>query len=266
VTTFAGLMGSCGYADGTGSAARFSYPNNIASDSAGNLYTTEYSDTIRRITPSGVVTTLAGLANSAAFADGTGSGARFNHPSGIIVDSAGYIYVGDTGNYRIRKITPDGVVTTIAGALVGYVDGTGNAAKFNYLQGIAVDSVGNLYAADSVNNAIRKIDPSGVVTTFAGGTSGSTDGIGTAAAFNRPSGISIDSSGNLYVADTNNTIRKITPGAVVTTIAGLALTGGSTDAIGSAARFNRPKGVIISPAGVAYVADTNNNTIRKISR
>jgi sugar lactone lactonase YvrE len=268
VTTLAGLAGSPGSADGTGSAARFNVPTGVAVDSAGNVYVADSGNcTIRKVTPAGVVTTLAGLAGSVGSADGTGSAARFSNPSGVAVDTNGSVYVADYANHTIRKITSAGVVTTLVGVAgnSGSADGTGSAARFNGPTGVAVDSAGNLYVADEFNYTIRKVTPSGVVTTLAGlaGNSGSEDGTGTAARFSNPSGVAVDSAGNLYVGDkSNNTIRKITSAGVVTTVAGLAGSPGSADGTGSAARFFEPSGVAVDSAGNVYVADYLNNTIR----
>ncbi len=272
VTTLAGLAGSYGTNDGMGSAARFSLPSGVAADSAGNVYVADTgNNTIRQVTPDGVVTTLAGLAGSSGGADGTGSAARFNGPTGVAVDSAGNVYVADTGNNTIRQVTPGGAVTTLAG-LAGSsasADGTGNAARFCGPQGVAVDSAGNVYVADTGSFTIRQVAPGGVVTTLAGlaGSQGSADGTGSAAQFNGPHAVAVESAGNLYVADTgNNTIRQVTPGGVVTTLAGLAGSqSGSADGTGSGARFNGPTGVAVDSAGILYVADTGNNTIRKVT-
>jgi hypothetical protein len=158
VSTLAGLAGSIGSADGTGSAARFGDPHGVAVDSAGNVYVADSGyDTIRKITPAGVVTTLAGLAGGPGSADGTGSAARFNQPYGVAVDSAGNVYVADTANDTIRKITPAGVVKTLAGlaSSIGSADDTGSAARFNGPGGVAVDTAGDVYVADSDNNTIR---------------------------------------------------------------------------------------------------------------
>src|ERR1043166_3677051 len=214
--TLAGLAGSFGSTDGTGSAARFVYPYGLATDSAGNVYVADgYNHTIRKITPVGVVTTLAGLAGSVGSADGTGSAARFNFPTGVATDSAGNVYVADTSNYTLRKITPAGVVTTLAGLAgsLGSADGTGSAARFNNPYGVATDLAGNVYVADTFNSTIRKITPAGVVTTLAGPVGsfsfGSADGTSSAARFYLPSGVATGSAGNVYVADTSNhTIRK----------------------------------------------------------
>ena len=271
VTTLAGLAGSIGSADGTGSAARFWQPYGVAVDSSGNVYVADSgNDTIRKITPAGVVTTLAGLAGAQGSANGTNSAARFWQPYGVAVDSSGNVYVGDQGNDTIRKITPAGVVTTLAGlaGVQGRADGTNSTARFTAPAGVAVDSSGNVYVADYGNNAIRKITPAGVVTTLAGmaGTHGSANGTGSAARFYHPSGVALDDSGNIYVGDTDNdTIRKITPAAVVTTLAGLAGNPGSSDGTNSVARFNSPRGVGVDSSGNVYVADYYNDTIRKIT-
>ncbi len=271
VTTLAGLAGSQGSTDGTGSAARFCYPQSVAVDSAGNVYVADANNySIRKVTPAGAVSTLAGLAASPGSADGTGSAARFSGPCGVAVDSAGIVYVADNGNCTIRKVTPGGVVTTLAGltGIGGSADGTGSAARFYIPYGAAVDSAGNVYVADTYNLTVRKVTPGGVVTTLAGlaGVWGSADGTGSAARFQQPGGVAVDSADNVYVADTwNNTIRKVTPGCAVTTVAGLAGTSGSADGTGSAARFWGPSGVAVDSAGNVYVADADNNTIRKVT-
>src|SRR5205814_1464910 len=179
------------------------------------------------------------------------------------------VYVADTYNYTVRKITPAGVVTTLAG-LAGYdrpyTDATGSDARFNYLNGVAGDSAGNVYVTD-FSNTIRKITPAGVVTTLAGtpGVYGSADGTGSAAQFWQPWGIAVDSAGNLYVADQGNrTIRKITSAGVVTTLAGTAGIAGSTDGTGGAARFYMPYALTVAGTTL-YVADTFNSTIRKVT-
>ncbi len=270
-TNFVGQPGSSGNADGTGNAARFNKPLGTAVDSAGNVYVADtYNNTIRKVTPAGVVTTLAGLAGVWGSTDGTGSAARFNTPTGVAVDSGGNVFVADYGNYTIRKVTPLGVVTTLAGkaGVSGSTDGTGSAARFYLPSGVAVDSTGNVYVADYWNGTIRKVTAAGMVTTLAGsaGTSGSTDGTGSAARFSSPFGVAVDTQGNVYVADTgNSTIRKVTAAGVVTTLAGSAGSSGSTDGTGSAARFFNPDGVAVDSAGNVFVADTDNDMIRKVT-
>jgi NHL repeat len=214
VTTLAGsATAPYGSADGTGSAARFSNPAGVATDSGGNVYVADLGNaTIREITPAGVVTTLAGSAGLNGSADGIGSAARFALPAGVATDSGGNVYVAEWSNHTIRKITPAGLVTTLAGSprISGSVDGTGSAARFNSPTGVATDSGGNVFVADSSNSTIRKITPAGVVTTLAGsaGQSGIADGTGSAARFSGPQGVATDSRGNVFVADTfNNKIR-----------------------------------------------------------
>ena len=271
VTTLAGSAGSAGSTDGTGAAARFNLPIGLAVDGAGNVLVADYlNQTIRKISPLGEVTTLAGTAGSAGSADGTGAAARFSNPVGLAVDAAGHVLVADYGNHTIRKISPLGVVTTLAGtaASLGSADGTGAAARFNYPRGLAVDAAGNVLVADTGNHTIRKISPAGVVTTLAGTATslGSTDGTGAAARFSSPAGLAVDAAGYVFVADTSNhTIRKISPAGVVTTLAGTAGMSGSTDGTGAAARFSNPVGLAVDGAGNVLVADYKNHTIRKIS-
>src|SRR5688572_6124427 len=195
-------------------------------------------------------THLAGSLGGAGYSNGTGSDARFYGPSGVAADSAGNVYVADRNNHTIRKITPGGVVSTLAGVAgsSGSVDGTGSTARFYYPHGVTVDSGGNVYVADTYNQTIRKITPSGVVSTLAGlaGSFGSAEGTGSIARFRYPEGVAVDAAGNVYVADSGNqTIRKITPSGVVSTLAGLAGSIGSTDGTNSAARFYHPEGVAV---------------------
>jgi sugar lactone lactonase YvrE len=236
-----------------------------------NFYVMDLAnDTIRNMTPGGTVTTFAGTAGVSGSTDGTGSSARFNSPYCGVVDSSGNLYLTDEDNDTIRKVTPGGVVTTLAGLAgsSGSTDGTGSAARFYLPSGITIDSNGNLYVADLGNDTIRKVTLAGVVTTIAGspGVSGAIDGTGSAARFYEPDGLTVDAGNNLYVTDfENDTIRKITPGAVVTTIAGSARASGSTDGTGSAARFYLPNLVAIDGQGNLYVTDSGNNTIRMIT-
>jgi sugar lactone lactonase YvrE len=276
-----GSVSIFGTNDGTGSAARFYYPDGVAVDTNGTVYVADSGNgTIRKVTPAGMVTTLAGLAgNNTGSTDGTGSAARFDGPLRVAVDANGNLYVSDLYNQTIRQVTPVGtnwVVTTLAGLAgsAGSANGTNSAARFNGPDGVALDSAGNLYVSDYYNDTIRKVTPVGtnwVVTTLAGlaGSAGSANGTNSAARFNGPQGVAVDSAGNLYVADyNNNTIREVTPVGtnwVVTTLAGLAGSGGSANGTNSAARFNGPNGVAVDSAGNLYVADYNNNTIREIT-
>jgi hypothetical protein len=264
------------------------YISGIAADALGNVYVVDsVKNTIRKISPGGVVTTLAGSSGVAGSANGTGTAATFSYPSAIAVDADGNVYVADTQNELIRKITPGGVVTTLAGGGVGSgvsggaVNGTGTAASFAGPVGVAVGISGNVYVVDRDNQSIRKITPGGVVTTLAGspGAYGCHNGTGSSASFDGPFGIAVDSSENIYVADYgSNMIRKITPGGVVTTLAGSlgsktnsgwnnseSFLGGFADGTGTQALFFQPYGVAADQSGNVYVADSGNNSIRKVS-
>ena len=271
VTTFAGQAEVGGYADGDGDQAEFRLPNSIAADAAGNVYVADTANnTIRKIDTNGVVSTLAGVPGRHGSNDGDGASARFWAPFGIAVDATGTVYVADTGNNTIRRISTNGVVTTLAGMAgqPGSTNGPGASARFRNPWGVAVDSADNVYVADMSNDTIRKIKPSGMVVTVAGqaGIIGSIDGFGTDAQFNNPFAIAVDAAGNLYVSDSaNNLIRKISPSRVVSTLAGLPGNAGNTDGNGDDARFWNPQGLTVDRAGNIYVADTGNNLIRKIT-
>jgi hypothetical protein len=275
VTTPIGLTNAPGTLDGTNSAARINSPVGLAADQAGNLYVAEEkNDLIRKVTLVGtdwVVTTVAGLGGKFGSADSIGIAARFAGPSGVTVDAAGNVYVADQVNNTIRKVTANGVVSTLAGlsGYAGSTNGRNSDARFNYPSGVTVDGEGNLYVIDTFNDGVRRITPietNWVVTTLAGGSEGSNDGVGAAAQFTVPKGVAVDRAGNIYVADTiASTIRKVTPGGSVSTLAGQAYIQGSTDGTGAAARFNCPGGLAVDNATNVYVADTWNHTIRKIS-
>jgi len=254
--------------NGTGGSASFTNPGALVTDASGNVYVADaLNNLIRKITPAGVVTTFAGnglpgLVNGPAL-----GGAEFNNPYGLAFDAAGNMYVADRNNSVIRKISTTGTVSTLAGSTVGYQDSTNPlSAKFNAPAGVAVDALGNVYVTDCHNNRIRMITPAGVVSTFAGnGTATLANGTGTSASLNQPFGITIDASGNLYVADWyNHAIRKITQGAVVTTLAGTGISG-HADGAAASATFYYPAGVAIDANGNIYVADEDNHKIREIS-
>ena len=218
-----------------------------------------------------LVTTIAGTAGSSGTLDAQGTAARFNNPSGVTIDTAGNVYVSDTGNHVIRKVLPTSLVSTFAGAagISGSLDGVGTAARFKSPAGIAVDAAGNVFVVDSGNQVIRKIVVSGEVSTLAGtaGSAGILNGQGSAARFNTPLGISISAAGNIYVTDSNSfTLRMVTPTGFVSTLAGAGYNSGSVDGQGSAARFYNPAGIAVDTAGNVYVADDNfGNTIRMVS-
>lgn len=271
VNTVAGRPGIAGAADGAGTTALFNTLLDIAVDAAGNVYVGDYGNhAIRKILPGGLVSTLAGALGTAGTSNGTGPSARFNQPNGMVVDAAGNVFVAEVLNHTIRKITPGGVVTTLAGlpGVSGALDGSGTAARFNNPVDITMDGAGNLYVADATNAAVRKVTSAGVVTTLAGslGATGAVNGTGSAARFVHPWGITIDSSGNLYVSDSwNHTIRKVTSTGVVTTFAGSFGATGSIDGTGTNARLYEPCGMAFDSSSNLVFADRSNHTIRKIS-
>jgi len=260
VTTLAGSTD--GYAEGTGAAAKFGYPtNSVAVDAAGNVYVADGGNNrVRKITPAGVVSTLAG----------DGGVSIFYQPLGVAVDAAGNVYVADSYNNRICKITTGGTVSTLAGSATGgsgsagYQDGLGTAAKFWTPNGVVVDAAGNVYVTDAGNFVIRKITPAGLVSTLAGSVEGFADGPGSVAKFEHPSGPAIDAAGNIYVGDIgNNRVRMITPAGVVTTVAGGSSLGYADGPVATA-QFANPYAVTVDAAGNIYVADVDNNRIRRI--
>lgn len=206
-------------------------------------------------------TLFAGQSGVAGTNDGTGNGARFNYPNGIAVDSAGNLFIADTLSHTIRQVTPNGIVTTLAGkpGEFGTNNGTGIAARFNSPYGLAVDTSGNVYVADSFNNMIRQVTPAGVVTTLAGAPkSGTANGTGSVARFNNPNGLTVDGSGIVYVADSGNgLIRQVTPDGVVTVLKALLTNVGA---------FSFPYGITLDEAGNFYVADRDRSLVRKIDQ
>ena len=197
---------------------------------------------------------------------GTGGLALLNNPGKIAFDAQGNLFVADMDNDKIRKITPSGAMTTLAGSTIGYADGTGNAAMFNRPSALALDAQGNVYVAEAGNLRIRKITPAGVVTTIAGnGIAGLSDGTGIAAQIDIPGGMAIDALGNIYFTQKDfHGIRKVSSTGVVSTFAG-SITKGFADATGTAARFNEPYTLTIDAQGNIYASDNKNARIRKVT-
>lgn len=320
--TVAGRAGVTGSTDGAAADARFNRPWAVAVDGQGNVYVAEaINHVVRKISPGGAVTTLAGRAGEIGTTDGVGPSARFGAtgssplssmvaspigPFGLAVDG-GSLFVADGNSHVLRRISASGVVSTFSGAPgnADHLDGPVSTARFRNPTGVAVDATGNIFVADTFSHVVRRISTGGLVTTIAGlpGSAGAADGIGTAARFLHPVAIAVSSSGRVYVADSANTVRRLTPGAggvwTVTTIAGAAFTSGTTDGAGTEARFGSSPTIfssgvtvsfpsfgpaISSPAFVGasyklgdlpglavdamenvYVCDFSNNTIRKIS-
>lgn len=266
VTTFAGT-GAIGMENGNVTTATFRFPDAAVTDSNGNIFITDQSNhSIRKITPEGIVFTFAGT-GSIGSNDGDGATASFYYPAGITVDGDDNLYIADFGNHKVRKITPDGIVSTFAGTgFAGAQEGSALSATFNGLTGVAMDSQNNLFVADYYNNKIRKIDTLGNVSTFAGtGIAGANDGTATEASFNYPATISIDSHDNLFLTDENNNkIRKIAPNGTTTTYAGNG-TVGSDEGLALTASFNHPTGLVVDGT-VVYVSDYQNHKIRRIDR
>ncbi len=270
VTTFAGIPGRSGSRDGPSNQAEFSSPSALTFDPRGNLYVADRGNhVIRRIAPDGNVTTLAGLAGIRGAANGFGPTARFDTIASIVADTRGYIFITDL-NHAVRQITPEGEVSTFAGKLgvrgnVSFItDGPRLEATFTSLSGIATDGAGNFYVGD--NHTIRKIDANGTVSTIAGrlGMPGFRDGQGEEALFHREIGLRLGIDGNLWIVDSENyMVRKMSPSGVVTTVGGNSSFSGSLDGYGPAAWFRRPTGIAVSPSGIIYVADASGDKIRR---
>ncbi len=274
ITTLAG-SGQPGFAGENEAAAnaQLNSPRDIAVDGAGNVYVADTSNNrIRRITPQGRITTVAGLGIYGYFGDqGPAIQATLALPRGVAVDGAGNVYVADTGNHRIRKITPDGVISTIAGTNSSGAGADGVSAVLSALDSpssVAVDAAGNVYIADTGNNRVRRISPQGTIMTIAGAGASGFSGDGGAAVsalLNAPQGVSVDASGNMYIADTgNHRVRKVSPQGTITTVAG-ANPGAGDNGPAASARLFQPSGVTLDPGGNLYISDTLNNRIRRIS-
>jgi sugar lactone lactonase YvrE len=253
VSTLAG-DGTRGFRNGAGNVAQFQDAFGLKVDRLGNIFVADGSNNrIRKITPAGIVSTVAGNGNI-GMVNGPADNAQFNYPHGLAIDAVGNIYVADAGNNMIRKITPAGVVSTVAGnGNAGYVNGAGNVAEFFFPADITIDNNGNLYVADGANRRIRKIAPDGTVSSFGD------------AVFGFPEQLAIDPQNNLYVADAgSHVIRKMTPGAVTSIVAGTSILG-YEDGPAASAKFINPEGVAIDVFGNLFVGDLGNAAIRRIT-
>jgi sugar lactone lactonase YvrE len=278
VSTAAGALGQSGPSDGPAASARFGSgtsvydfgPRGMAIDAQGNIYIADAgNNSIRKIGPGNQVSTMAGSSQTDGTSDGTGAAARFYHPAGLTIDAAGDLYIADTDNQLIRRMTPAGVVTTVAGTgrASGAVDGDGRAARFSEPHGIVADGKGNLFVADTGNHTIRKITREGRVSTFAGapGQAGHVDGMTADARFNRPMSLAIDSAGILYVTDSENrAVRAVEPTGRVWTLAGDETRWGGMDGSANGARFRKPRGITLDGRGRLIVTD--HNAVRMIDR
>jgi hypothetical protein len=276
IATVAG-NGTPGFSGDSGAAtsAELSRPFGVASDSAGNLYIADtFNSRIRKVTPSGTITTFAGTGVAGSSGDGgAAASAKINNPQTLAFDAAGNLYIADPPTNKVRKITPAGIISTYAGTGVAGHSGDSGAAtsaQLNYPAGVAVDASGNVYIAEANNEDIRKVTPSGTITTIAGnGTRGyaGDGGLATSAEFQQPGGLAVDSLGNVYVADqSNNRIRRITPVGTISTVAGNGNTGSTGDGgAATSAELNAPLGVALDNAGNLYIADLSNSRVRKVN-
>jgi len=260
---------------GPATSARLNLPFGVALDAAGNLYIADYlNNRIRKVTPAGIISTVAGNGSWGFSGDrGPATSAQLSGPRGVAVDAAGNFYISDYANHRIRKVTTDGVISTVAGNGTSGFSGDGGpatSAQLSYSNGVALDAAGNLYISDSNNNRIRMVTPAGIISTVAGnGNYGfsSDGGPAISTQLNLPRGVAVDATGNLYIADCgNNRIRRVTPAGIISTVAGNGTWGFSGDGgAATSAQLNLPFGVGFGAAGSLYIADSGNNRVRKVS-
>ncbi len=260
---------------GPATSAQLDSPSGVAVDTAGNLFIADTSNQrVRKVTPGGVISTVAGIGTGGFRGDGgPATSAMLNYPQGVAVDTAGNLFIADTFNQRVRKVTPGGVISTVAGIGTKGFSGDGGPATSAQLfdsRGVAVDTAGNLFIADTFNQRVRKVTPGGVISTAAGnGTDGFSGdgGPATSAMLDSPSGVAVDTAGNLFIADTSNQrSRKVTPGGVISTVAGNGTDGFSGDGgPATSAMLDSPSGVAVDTVGNLFIADTSNQRVRKVT-
>ncbi|MFG3551813.1 hypothetical protein [Streptomyces sp. NPDC047725] len=253
---------------------KLQYPYGVAVDGAGNLYIADtHNHRVRKVTPNGNITTVAGNGQAGFVSDGGPAVAtNLHYPIGVAVDREGNLYIADYSNHRVRKVAPDGIITTVAGnGQAGFVSdgGPAVATKLKHPWGVAVDEEGNLYISDRYNHRVRKVAPNGVITTVAGnGVSGyvADGGPAVATSLHYPAGVAVDGEGNLYIGDGNNhRVRKVAPAGIITTVAGNGVSGYVADggpAVGE--RLYYPYGVAVAPSGDLYIGDSHNHRVRKV--
>ena len=276
ITTFAGTgtFGSGGDG-GAATSAQLGYPQGVSVDVSGNVYIADRSiHKIRMVTSAGIITTIAGTGIQGSSVDGgAATSAKLNNPFAVAVDISGNVYIADYWNYKIRKVTSAGIITTFAGTYTPGSSGDGGAATSAQLNGptwVSVDISGNVYIAESVNNKIRKVTSTGIITTIAGtGATGSGGDFGaaTSAQLNNPWGVSVDISGNVYIADTDkNKIRMVTSTGFIITFAGTGTAGSAGDGgAATSAQLNGPNGISVDTSGNLYITDQVNNKIRVVA-
>jgi sugar lactone lactonase YvrE len=258
---------------GPATAAQLNFPQDAAVDTAGNLFIADLGNNrVRKVTPGGVISTVAGGGTSGLGDGGQATSAQLYNPTGVAVDTAGNLFIADKGNYRIRKVTTGGVISTVAGNGTAGFSGDGGpatSAQLNEPNGVAVDTAGNLFIADLSNQRIRKVTPAGIISTVAGNGTGGFSGDGgpaTSAQFYSPDGAAVDTSGNMFIADVgNNRVRKVTPGGVISTVAGGGTSGLGDGGLATSAELNFPWGVAVDTAGNLFIGDTSNNRVRKVT-
>jgi sugar lactone lactonase YvrE len=279
IATVAGT-GSAGYGGdgGPATAAQLHFPYGVAVDSAGTLYIAEFGNhRVRQVTRDGVITTVAGTGSAGYGGDGgPATAAQLNHPCGVAVDKAGTLYIVDDYNDRVRQVTPDGVITTVAGTgSSGYSGDSGDggpatAAPLNHPVGVAVDNAGTLYITEWHHHRVRRVAPDGVITTVAGTRNSGYSGDGgpaSSAHLNTPSGVAVDNAGTLYITDDfNHRIRQVTRDGVITTVAGTGSAGhGGDNGPAVAAHLNNPVGVAVDSAGALYITERDSHRVRKVT-